>query len=196
MNDITINKTESNQELVIYPELENMDSPVHIPTFDFTLLSLDDQEPYYGRGGVKEYHEHHYDGKVAVRREFDYVADGVWIDFYWYKHDGEWGIHKRKFKKMNPQKIETKKRNDRIRTMDYLRSKARGTTLEPVIKIVFDHFSKEIESFEKNGDADFFNGLASYDGELNPYINAETTILHPDGTRNLLVKEIILFEIS
>lgn len=150
----------NNDELRIFPYIEEMSYDPCIHSLDFTLIGLVNKSPNYGLKGIKIDNTYCNDAdEVVVKKSFDYVATGVNLLFEWYKHDGTVGVSKSQFKPLNVVEIHKIEKANRDRTISYLHAAAIGTPIEMHVTEVLKHYKEEIDLFIYNNTDDLINAV-------------------------------------
>jgi len=161
MNDIVQNFTRES-ELRIWPYINSMPNVPHIPSLDYTIIGLVSKPSVYGMGGIKSYHEYvnEFDD-VVVLKTFTYSSTGTTLRMEWMKHDGTVGVTKNEFKPQTPVAVANLKKQNRDRTLMYLKATAEGTALETVVDAILKHYKYEIEIWLMNGTSDWVDAIGT-----------------------------------
>lgn len=127
---------------------------------DFSIMGFTKETPTRVRGR-KTKAEYLYEGKLAVRKTFHDVMDGlnlVGINclFEFFNFKGELTDSKLELVvSFSKDAAEEHMKNRRERQFAFMRSGVRGTDKEPYIDILFDYFKTEIDRYKESGNVSF-----------------------------------------
>ena len=158
------------RDLIIYPLiLQNVNSFEEISQVDFTLIGLTTETPKYGTKGIKSYSDYTLNGKLAVRKEFNYTNLGLEITFKYYLENGEIGYDKTEFKPLDVVELAKIFISNRARTIAYLQASAIGTSIENHVNALLKRYFTEVGLFVQNNTKDFENVVKNE--TVAPFIN-------------------------
>lgn len=166
----TINRyIDFNDDLRIYPYIEEYSYEPNVSHVDFTTLGLTKDIPTFSRGVKTLATYSNQVPEVVVTKEFEDIPSGLRITIKWLKSDGTVGLEKIFDKPLSLVEKGDMLRKRRQRVISYLQFFAVGTPYESYIAALFNHYKNQVDAYIQTGSRTFHDDM---DTETDPTILA------------------------